>query len=70
LSGILDDLHCVDPAIMEWVSLSSAADGARAGPRYRHGFAFEGGLLYVHGGLGYSDGARSGNSGTVPIISK
>jgi hypothetical protein len=68
LAGLLDDLHGVDPnaAIMEWVSFSSATDGVRAEARQNHGFTSVGGLLYVHGGIGYS---QIGQYGTLSITS-
>ena len=41
-----------DPANVSWTDLSVPASGTPPAARNSHGFAAEGGLLYVHGGNG------------------
>ena len=51
----MGDLLVFDPAVLTWQNLTevATADGSPPPePRYGHGFANHGGLLYVHGGMG------------------
>ncbi len=56
LSGFFNDLHVYDPANMTWTDLSAAVSGTPPSPRYGHGFAGAGGVLYSFGGLGVNNG--------------
>jgi hypothetical protein len=57
---VYDDLHSFDPSLGVWTRLSPAAGSAQPPPgRFYHGFASEGGKLYVHGGGSGVSGERS-----------
>ncbi len=43
---------------MAWTDLSAAVAGAPPAPRYGHGFAAAGGLLYSFGGMGQDGDLR------------
>jgi hypothetical protein len=55
-AGFFNDLHAYDPTSMAWTDLSAAVSGAPPAPRYGHGFAAAGGLLYSFGGRGADNG--------------
>ncbi len=49
---------------MAWTDLSAAVSGAPPAPRYGHGFAAAGGLLYSFGGMGQDGEAGRGGGGS------